>query len=286
MPPDVKPNISMHQNSASYFPRVSACCRLPFEKLYKPTQDLTLVQTNLAYYLIGWGWGNGGPQQPLGSFVRPQPKLKTNTWPILRNFNQHRFIPNFNPTQVEDIFFSSLQLSNCSGLSPVVIQMITGWGSGGHPCDSDNRSLFRVQGLPRLSPPESAKEFPLCLNGRADRQHHSIPHETHSISGSHTRRLKRHVGPIHMRRGAMPVKSPAPLRQIWGIGECPAPVFMLPKHPRRRYSWPKHRKQRTGSFLNDLTPGRVVVVGGGARWRNSVGSYAMDGTTESKLLRK
>ena len=174
----------------------------------------------------------------------------------------YRFIPNSNPTQMEEIFFSSLQLSNCSGFSPVVIQMITGWGSGGHPCDSDNRSLFRVQGLPRLSPPESAKEFPLCLNGRADRQHHPIPHETHSISGSHTRRLKRHVDPMHMRRGAMPVKSPAPLRQIWGIGECPALVFMRPKHPRGI-----HDPNTANSGLDHSW---MTWLGGGARWRKSV----------------
>ena len=124
-----------------------------------------------------------------------------------------------------------------------------------------------------LSPPESAKEFPFpCLNGRGDRQHHSIPHETHSISEADwltytTSREKFWPNMLRIRaREALCRWSHAPLRHIWGIGECPAPVFMRPKH--RRYSWPQ-TPQTSARIIPEWFGCKLFLVGG-AKWRNSV----------------
>ena len=214
-------------------------------------------------------------QKPLGSFARPLwPKLKTNTSAvILRNFNSHpRFIPNFNQALVEAIIFIlSLQFSNWSGLSPLVIQVITGRCAGGHPCDSDNRSLFRVQGLPLWAPLSQRRNSPLFeWTCRPPTPFYPLTKHTAFLRPAHmyTRRLKRNVDPIIwelQRRYAGEVTS-----STSHLGNRGMPRPRIHVDPNIAGI---HDPSTANTGLDHSWMTWLGVVGG-AKWRNS---YAMDG---------
>ena len=130
--------------------------------------------------------------------IKIDSKLKTNTSVILRNFNQHRFIPNFKHLVEAGWFFK------CSGLSTVVIQM-----KCGHPCDSDDRDpCFGAACLFEL--PWVSEGIPPCLNGPTDHWPQPKPfYPWTQITKHFSQKFWRDVADKRRRRWT-PVKSPFP----------------------------------------------------------------------------
>ena len=134
--------------------------------------------------------------------IKIDSKLKTNTSVILRNFNQHRFIPNFKHLVEARWFFK------CSGLSTVVIQMIKRPRCG-HPCDSDDRDpCFGAACLFEL--PWVSEGIPPCLNGPTDHWPQPTPfYPWTQITKHFSQKFWRDVADKRRRRWT-PVKSPFP----------------------------------------------------------------------------
>ena len=168
--------------------------------------------------------------------IKIDSKLKTNTSVILRNFNQHRFIPNFKHLVEAGWFFK------CSGLSTVMIQMRCG-----HPCDSDDRDpCFGAACLFEL--PWVSEGIPPCLNGPTDHWPQPTPfYPWTQITKHFSQKFWRDVADKRRRRW-MPVKSPSPiLTSLLGNWGLPRPrIHAWPKH--RRYS--RHTTRQPGSFLD------------------------------------
>ena len=197
--------------------------------------------------------------------IKIDSKLKTNTSVILRNFNQHRFIPNFKHLVEAGWFFK------CSGLSKCPLLWFR-WDVG--------ILVIQMTEIPvsvqpaSLSSPESAKEFPLVWMDPLTTdhsQHHSIlGHRSRNIShrnfdamlrirdGGGGRRWS-HLSPI--------------LTSLFGNWGLPRPrIHAWPKH--RRYS--RHTTRKPGSFLD------CDLVSGGARWRKITQCWIQHKRAESK----